>query len=261
MTTPKVQTVYRNGARWYEDPATGQVVPGVTSIVDTLAKPFLTRWAAKECATFVAENAKSCAELAEVDPKAVVDLVKQAPWRMSGGAADRGTLVHGICEDISLGKDPEVPEHVKGHVAGFREFLDEYKPEFLEVEATVWNTDPAYAGTFDALVRVETPQGTGNLLVDYKTSKGVYGNYAPQLAAYAHAPEIIRPDGSREPMPEVHGAAVLWLAEHGWALHPIETSKSWAAFKGLHQAFLWQKQYEKTAVGGPVNKRPAKPRK
>lgn len=258
MTTPKVETVYRQGARWYVDPTTNESVPGVTS-VNQSAKPYLMPWYAKLASEFAVSNIDSVADLAKVDPKAAVDLCKMAPKRYTNEAANRGTLVHSLCEDISNGLDPEVPEAVAGYVAGFREFLAEYEPVYVEREATVWNEDPAYAGTFDAIVRLPN-HGDGLLLIDYKATSGVYEDVGMQLAAYVNAPEIIREDGTREPMPKVDGAAVVWLTPRGYALHPfdLEAGDCWGEFKRRHAQFTWSKGPAKKIVKSPVNTNPAK---
>src|SRR5690606_8512418 len=228
---------YQNGARWYRNPATGESVPGVTS-VNQSPKPFLAPWNAKLAAEFAVEHIESVADLAAVDPKAAIDLVKMAPKRYTKEAADRGTLVHSLCEDISKGEEPDtIPAHVVGYVDSFRKFLAEYTPVFEEVEATVWNTDPGYAGTFDALVSLPN-HGGGRLLVDYKASSGVYDDYAMQLAAYYHASHILRDNGDLEDMPELSGAAVLWLAPHGYALHPVKNIEdAFAEFTRRYEQF------------------------
>src|SRR5690606_38508722 len=51
VTTPKINTLRRGGARYYVNPETGDKVPGVTSIVGMLPKEFLKFWAAKSVAT------------------------------------------------------------------------------------------------------------------------------------------------------------------------------------------------------------------
>lgn len=56
-----IRTLTRGGARWYVDPDTGTKVPGVTSIINVLDKPFLSPWAAKMVAEFAVECAPSTA--------------------------------------------------------------------------------------------------------------------------------------------------------------------------------------------------------
>ena len=90
---PELKTVTIAGSRFYEHPVTGSQVPGVTTVIDTLSKPALPRWAAKETATFAVANRKSWEGL---DDAAAIDLLKGAPWRMSGGVP--------ACTSVFLGK-------------------------------------------------------------------------------------------------------------------------------------------------------------
>lgn len=261
MTTPKIETVYRQGARWYVDPATGESVPGVTSVNDS-PKPFLVPWASKLAAEYAVNNQHLWRDLADVDPQSAIDLIKMTHKRYVREAADRGTLVHQICEDISKGAEPEVPEHVTGYVDSFRQFLDEYQPVYNEVEATVWSPEPlGYAGTFDASVTLPN-HGGGRLLIDYKASSGVYDDYAMQLAAYFYAPFLLRDNGDKEPAPKHDAAAILWLAPHGYALHPVKKiDVAFEEFKRRHAQFKFHRGEGKGLVGSPVNEKPARKRR
>ena len=56
MTIPKVPTQTKGGSRFYVDEASGERQPGVTSIINVLAKPGLRYWFAKTVAEEAAES-------------------------------------------------------------------------------------------------------------------------------------------------------------------------------------------------------------
>ena len=60
MTTPKINTTFRGGSRFYIHPGSGEKVPGVTSVLNMLPKPFLKAWAGKEVATTAVRSLVLC---------------------------------------------------------------------------------------------------------------------------------------------------------------------------------------------------------
>lgn len=153
----KSHTVYKNAA--------GARVPGVTTVLGMLNKPALLRWAWQQ--------GKDGKEL---------EAVRQV-------AADIGTVGHALCEAYlrGMGFDagniaPEVLD--KGETA-FLRFLDFWQKEQLTVVATeqaMVSERMQVGGTLDVLAQ----RGDGRLvLVDLKTSKGIYDEMLIQAATYA----------------------------------------------------------------------------
>lgn len=168
----------------------------VTAILSGgVPKPALPSWAAKrvaeEAARFILDASlalpdgdggeyprESCtAEL-------VVQHLKGAPWRESRAAADLGSQIHRYVEAMNLGRPkPRWPLAVAPFMAQFERFLAVHRPEIEAAEMRVYNRTHGYAGTLDALVRLD-----GQLCVlDCKTGRGIYGEVGLQLAAYARA--------------------------------------------------------------------------
>src|SRR5690606_35587926 len=86
-------------SHWYK--LDGEKVDGVTTVISNgIPKPALTNWAAKQAATFAADNLDT---LTALDREARIDLVKGSPWRDRDAAARRGTEVHGLAERIVNG--------------------------------------------------------------------------------------------------------------------------------------------------------------
>ena len=105
MTLPKVQTLKRGGSRFYVEPETQEKVPGVTSILSMLPKPFLTFWSAKMVAEFAVDNFGAYSQLImNGQRQAAIDLLKGAPRRFTSGRADIGTEAHGLFEMMGRGE-------------------------------------------------------------------------------------------------------------------------------------------------------------
>ena len=282
MTTPKVKTISRGGSRYYEDPNDGRRRnPGVTSVLNMLPKTFLKFWAAKVAAEYAVDNLGSVVGMALNDRQAAIDAIKGAPNRFTGKAADVGSEAHDYFEKIAKGEPiGRVHPDLQPFVDHFREFLETCKPEFLFMEETVWSDTLGTAGSFDAMA-VLTGEGAGPLrgkalVMDWKTTRsGVHEEVALQLAAYRHADYLVRPDGSRVPMPKIDGGAVLHVRPEGWALYPAETGTVVLSepvihegsgdvvipgqtvevidyFKALREVFDWDQVVKKHVIGKPI---------
>lgn len=153
----KSHITYRNAA--------GEKVPGVTTVLGMLNKPALLRWAWQL-------------------GKDGVELEKARQ-----GAADVGTIAHALCEaylrDMTFDASNITPEMLSKAETGFLRFLDFWDKEGLRVVATEramvserWQV----GGTLDVLGQ----RKDGRLvLVDLKTSKGIYDEMLIQTATYA----------------------------------------------------------------------------
>ncbi|MET9126912.1 hypothetical protein [Streptomyces sp. NPDC004528] len=249
-----VNTIKRGGSRFYIDPDDGAIkVPGVTSVVGMLPKDFLTFWAAKEAAEAAVTNWDIISQLIKRDEQGAIDYLKGAHRRKTRAASDLGSAAHDYFERLARGEtvhDRHVHIDVRQHVRWFREFLDEVQPEFLHLEETVWSDAHQYAGSFDAIAKVD-----GEVVVlDWKTSKAVYDSVALQLSAYRYADRIIKAaDGENVPVPEMAGGAVLHVRPEGWQFVPVECGPAvFDAFKALRQVFDWEATGKKRVVGKPI---------
>ncbi len=95
-------------------------------------------------------------------------------------AGDIGTLVHAAIEARLRGEEFFIPtEGAKAYMA-FHQWERQNKIEILEQEIQLVSEEYKYGGTLDAVGVVDGK----HVLLDWKTSKGVYKNYLLQLAAY-----------------------------------------------------------------------------
>lgn len=256
-----VRTITRGGSRFYVDPETHEKVPGVTSIVDMLNKPFLQYWAAKLVAEHAVDNLAAVASIAERDRDGAVDFLKGAPHRYTKLRAEVGSKAHDLFERMMRGEHVgRVEPDLVPYARHFAEFMAAVNPELVRAEDVVWSDSHAYAGSFDALLRVwldedrrPTPDRSGEpclVIVDYKTSKAVYPSVALQLAAYAHGDRIVDPEGHVEPMPDVDGGAVLHITDEAWNFLPVRVDEDvFSVFLALRQAFTWDRETSKEVIG------------
>ncbi|MEU8655271.1 hypothetical protein [Actinoplanes philippinensis] len=218
-----------------------------------LPKSFLKFWASKVVAEYAVHNLGEIVGIAlRGDSDGAIDYLKRAPDRETRKAADVGTEAHNYFERMAKGEPVgRVHPDLKPFVEHFGAFLDEFQPEIVFTEETVWSEQHDYAGSFDAFATI---QGEA-VWLDWKTTRsGVHAEVALQLAAYRHADYIIRPDGSRVPLPKAEGGAVLHVRPEGWKLVPVNCGpESFEFFLHLREVFRWEKEFKETVIGDPLN--------
>lgn len=161
-------------------------------------------------------------------------------------AANAGSEIHQFAEAITRGQDVVVPEELAPYVASYRQWVADFEPEFLAAEEMVYSHH-GYAGTFDAIVRI-----AGEVwMLDYKTSKGVYGETALQLAAYANADFIGRAgDPARYAIPAIEQYGVVHIRPEGAELVPYDVTGAFDAFLAFKRGAEWR--LREGIVGAPV---------
>lgn len=216
----------------------GEKYPRVTSIIGCLPKPALVGWAAKSVAEYAVEHRESWGLLPAED---AVKLLKGAPWSERDAAADRGSTIHKVIEAYLGGSPlPECNEDELDVAIAAESFLLDHKPVIHAVEVTVFSPSLRYAGTCDLSAAIDGEPW----LLDWKTGKGVYSDYAIQLAAYALAESAV-----------INGEAVEWgplkntrlgvvhLTRAGYVLHEVKRDLDRLAdvFKALQTVSAWGK--------------------
>jgi hypothetical protein len=240
----------RGGSRFYVEPETGVKAPGVTSVIGMLPKPFLTFWAAKMAAECAVDNIGSLVGLAMNDRQGAIDYVKGASRRYTKQRADIGSDAHDMFERLARGEIVRrVHPDLEPYRAHFSEFLDTVQPEFISLEDVAWSDTHNYAGSFDAIAKVD-----GEIAVlDWKTSKATYPDVSLQATAYAYADKIIDADGNETPMPHIRAGAVLHITPEQWAFKPVEVSdRVFEQFLALRKTFDWDRETSKQVIGKPV---------
>ena len=198
----------------------GEQADGVTTILgDGVPKRALINWAARVTAGYAVDHWD---ELAQVGPSERLRSLENARFADRDEAANRGTQVHELASRLSTGEQVEVPEPLVGHVDSYLEFVRDWEPKELLVEAVVGSRKHRYMGTLDVIAALADGR---TWVLDFKTNRsGVFPETALQLAAYANAEFYLGPDGSEIELPSVDAAGSVWVRADGYALHPVDIS-------------------------------------
>lgn len=198
----------------------GRPVQGVTSLIKGgLPSPALMYWSARTVAEFVADHQADIESMWGKGRGAMVAYLKETPWDRRDKAAIRGTEVHALAEQLVMGDEVAVPEHLHDYVTSCVAFLDEWAPQTLLKERPVAHRAHWWAGKFDYLCRID-----GQVwLIDWKTSaSGIYPETAFQLAAYSHAEFYLDDDGAEVELPHIDRCAAVWLRPDGYSVVPVK---------------------------------------
>ena len=287
MTTPKLSADTPRGRMYRLEPDGPLLYPSITTVAGMRSKDFLQGWYATmaskralEMYAWLDRNPdRAPSEIARVsrDKWGTQKRIAAAAEEHTRAAGDFGTLVHSACEQWSASGSRPTGAEV-GEIAaamrteqgcfaterdlsalisradirldGYARFLDDYQPEFLEIEQTVVNHTVGYAGTTDAIVQI----GNTVLSADIKTSKKVRGDYALQGVAVVNAEQLIDDDGTIRDVPEMTGAFVIHLPEAGgYQAVPLRTGDAeFEVFRSLRRT--WSFEPEECAL--PASKDP-----
>jgi hypothetical protein len=220
-------------------------IPGVTTILnDGLPKPALVKWAGRTVAETAINRWEELGELPVADRlKTLID----SPWAERDAAANRGTEIHAIADRLVHGDAVDVPDELAGHVSATVALLDRFDPRPILTERVCFNLTDGWAGTFDMLA--DFP-GSGLAWVDWKTGKGVYGDFALQLSAYARAEFYLDDDGAPQPLPRVDRALVGHIRADGADLYPIDIGPHiYRVFRYCQMIAGWANETSKGVVG------------
>jgi hypothetical protein len=219
--------------------------PGVTTVIKALDKPALIEWAKRETARCAIDNYEFVADLVKRGgPDAARAWLAGIPDFQRDTAANMGSAVHRLAEDISRGKPITFTDDERPFVDAYARFLDDYQPDFKSLERMVFSEKHGYGGTFDSIATI----AGATYLIDTKTSKSVYEETAMQLAALANADFCGLPgDPKRYRIPKVAKYAVLHIRPdqyaRGYRLIEFRVSdKDYDAFLACLRLTNWRKE-------------------
>lgn len=177
----------------------------VTTLLGYLAKPGLDNWMIDQTLAAISEQWQPKTSYLPQQIDAALAYAKEARWRKLTEAAGYGTRVHGIVEGFLRGLEwptfyscdnktgvvttepvnlEAEPIQVQNSVQLWLEWWNQQNLSIEIVEGYVYNLEQGYAGAFDYLA--EDQEGN-TVLIDWKTSKGIYDTHALQLVAYGGA--------------------------------------------------------------------------
>lgn len=245
----------------------------VTTIIDGgIPKPALMGWAVKETALYaiqnldilkvhVAKDLDGNGKLPPFDEKTrkpttegcleAYKLLWNSRFVGRDKAANLGTKIHEAIEAYVLDKpQPEWPDDIAPYLGNAVQFLKDFEVAVEMTEATVFNRSQRYAGRLDAIATIAGQRW----LIDFKTGSGVYPEAALQMAAYAHAEFIGKPDRTEEPMPAIDRAAIIHLQPDGFRFIPVRIDRDvFTYFCYAREVFRWCETASKQVVFDPID--------
>ncbi len=156
-------------------------IPSVTRVIDAVFPKYLVDWAATAGADYWKENYGEDTDMYN----GIINAHKQISHR----AQTIGLEVHKWIELYIKGKIIDVdtavdyPEGVKVPMQNFHMWADAHDIEWESCEEKVYSRNWEYAGTVDAVAKINGKR----CVIDFKTSAKIYKEYYLQVAAYVSA--------------------------------------------------------------------------
>lgn len=246
-TVTRLDPARKGEARYYE--IDGVRYPSVTSVLNVVAKPALIPWARNvalqkaraELYAYVDDplfGGQRTIERSQVDY--IIEAAKKRPDEVRDQAADLGTRAHTAIDALLQGERPVITPDIEVPIEAFLTWRGTCGFELTKGERVVWSKQHGYAGTLDGLgiIRDKAGQQLAYVVLDWKTSNGLYDEFKMQVAAYALAlweretipvsRAIIVRFGKDKPDFEVH------------ELSGYEIRDAFEAFLGALAVFKWQ---------------------
>lgn len=253
----------------------GKRLTSVTTILNGgIPKPQLVNWAARVTASWVLspDNGDELNELRE-QHAAVAPYLGEREYSTAqkflssrhdaerDTAAVRGTAVHSLAEQLVHGEEVEVPEELEPYIDGYLEFLDKWRILAVLTEKTVLIKSLGVAGRFDLIATSPYLNDGKPVMIDLKTSRGIYGETGLQCAAYSSADYYVdEHDPATElELPEIAATYVAHVTPSGTELHALATdqaqiSRQFDMFKAAH--FIYRTTTERNKIVGPALEHP-----
>jgi ATP-dependent exoDNAse (exonuclease V) beta subunit len=171
--------------------ANSDLLPGVTGFLQIINKPGISIWSKREALASVERalmthirEPKTEIILTEAWIKEILTEAQARPEKIKDDAADLGTLVHKYIDQVIQGKMPtDLTPEMEPAVTAFIEWWKNSKIELVMGDTKVASLIHGYGGSLDALGR----QNGQYVILDWKTSNGIYDEYALQVSAYWQA--------------------------------------------------------------------------
>jgi hypothetical protein len=258
----------------------------VTTIIGCLDKPALVPWAAIKTAEAAVDNVKVWQSRYEHEGRdAAIEYLKGARFRTGKGmrsATELGKAVHAACERKAIDgvwrQEDLADMELRPFLVQFDRFLDDFSPEYIAAEVTVFSPTFGYAGTCDGFLRIDGI----DYIIDYKTSKesydyqgkpkGPYPEVALQLAAYRYADlaavwrarqfeqfkrrYYLLSENERAlgvPVPEVEHGLVIYLTPERYGVYPVRCDEAiFELFLHTIDAARFVLDVGKSVIGNPL---------
>lgn len=163
----------------------GKKIYGVTSVLQTIAKPALLFWAANMASDSFRSQVQPGRAYDEIEIETIWKAAKRAHTQKKEEAGSIGVLVHNWVDTYSKGENPPMPinEKAQGAIQRFLAWVIENDVKFLSNEQPCYSKKYGYAGTIDGICLIDKKL----YIFDLKTSSGIWDEYLLQVAAYKQA--------------------------------------------------------------------------
>jgi hypothetical protein len=253
----------------------------VTTIINqSSSNRGLIEWAASETARAAVSGLKTLQAIIDDDgaDAAVAWLVgaRERPRKGQRTAKQLGSEIHQACEAYALtGIRPDVDQEITPFLDQFDRWCNAHQPSYEAAEMTVYSPTYGYAGTLDAILKLDG----ASVLTDYKTSKQdrdgkgdlrrPWPDVALQLAAYRHA-DFAGPWRTRRysyygrryyllgqderadaiEVPDVDGGLCLYLTPERCEAYPVRCDETvFEAFLYAIERARWSLETARTVLG------------
>ena len=223
----------------YTHVVSGELFTGVTSILGMKAQDWLKFWTTKENYNYMISNWDIEKRYSQSEKEELLYKAKNAYAKKSRDAMSKGKEAHLWIEKYLEGNQQQISndENIRNCIVSFLDFEKNRKVEWLLSEFIVASEIHKYAGTLDAYAMVDGKK----TLIDFKTSKGMSGDYFLQTAAYQLALEEMgeKPDQRM----------ILRLPKDGGNLEvlvvPSRLEFDKEVFLALRQVYRWDLSIDK----------------
>ncbi len=192
----RVERVEVGRSRLYRVEGQDCLLPSVTTVTRLIAKEGLPIWYKRMAlegvfAALMARRQQGM-EAFPIEEEMLRQLLAEAegyPEQERQAAADFGSELHAIIADLLMGAEIAVPPAFAAAVAAFRHWQETagLHLTLFASEVPVYSLQHGYAGTVDAIGWRKREAAI--VAIDWKSGKGIYREYALQVAAYAAAIE------------------------------------------------------------------------
>lgn len=227
--------------RFYDGPQQSKLV-SVTTVNDVISKKSLYKWHGTQAARRAVENLEEIKTRLKSEGKLrTVEWLTGAAEEKRDSAAARGTRVHMAIErhldGIPVGDATSrlVDARERGMFEGYLRFAEDYELEVVHQELAVCNVQHGWAGRYDVAGRCYGTFGE-TAVIDWKTgATGPHSTWALQLAAYAHADQLV--DGGDVPEVSKQVALAVRLYPGSYSTHWLDGKDGRPSLKELYMVF------------------------
>ncbi len=162
-----------------------------------------------------------------------------------------GDETHKYVEQVAKGLEI-TPQHgdTRDSCAQFDRFVRDYRPKFIESEATIFSRKYGYAGSLDLIVEIDGVR----YILDVKTGRTVWSEVALQIAAYDNGDFIGLPTGVEVPISPTKRGLCLHVRPDRYELLPVKCGPDvFRTFLSCLDVYDWARRDSGYVIGDPLS--------